>query len=140
MEGSTRWLKKSTSVRMEGIRLRSGFQFANSIGFALRDDEGLVMAADAGPFLAAVQAADVDPVSVATGAPLCQNVIGDIQTTTYYELQFTGATTAVVGLGRDGEFTTATRRYFARNGGANSIVSTALDGESMSPWAIWLRP
>lgn len=119
-------------------RYRRFFQFELSSGFTLSGDHGIVLAAELGPLVSALDPEDLPGFSVTPGAKLCTTEPG-CSGVTYHELRFSGDSSATVGLSQDGIFTVGARTYVARNLGAGTPSGDCNDVERASPWAVWAK-
>jgi hypothetical protein len=119
-------------------RYAKRFQQDISFGFVLSDGEGLVMAADTGPWQNALNADT--PLPIRHGPPLCVvDGCGAIMT----ELFFSGTTEVRVGLSADGELTIGSRTYLAHNSGALMLPMyySCNEGDAATDvWAAWRKP
>ena len=104
------------------------------------------MAVETGPFVRALDDADLAPLTVSDGADVCQEEICGNWFWVYTELEFgfAGGARTNVGLGASGDLTFSARRYTARNVRGGRLTKTmnpiCTDIERTRTWAIWSRP
>ena len=114
------------------------FQQDVSFGFVLSDADGLVMAAETGPWQNTLKADT--PLPIRHGAPLC---VADECGATITELIFSGTTDVTVGLSSDGQLTIGSRQYLAHNSGALMLPTlySCNEGDAATEkWAVWRQP
>ena len=132
------------------VARRRIFQNPESIGFVLTDDVGLVIAAEAGPFLDTLDPTDYSSFSITTGEPTCSDPPSSFPPSgggEVLELLFRGGSTVAVGVASDGEFTIGTRRYGARNSGGawrmDPCAAPVTSNEAPEGgifWSVWREP
>jgi hypothetical protein len=136
------WEASATELLGRPVMLKARyalrFQLDVSFGFVLSDADGLVMAAETGPWQNTLNADT--PLPIRHGAPLC---VADECGATITELIFSGTTDVTVGLSGDGQLTIGTRKYLAHNSGA--LMLPALypcnEGDAATEkWAVWRQP
>jgi hypothetical protein len=124
-----------------GVNYRKRFQWPTSGGFVLRDAEGIVIAAEAGPWVETLDTEDLPAIEVALGADVCRHASSGCGGTVSSQLVFSGDTSVSVGPTQDEEFLLAGHRYFARNvSGGYLLPSSCSDQEHVSTWATWRKP
>jgi hypothetical protein len=114
------------------------FQMDVSFGFVLSDADGLVMAAETGPWQNTLNADT--PLPIRHGASLC---VADPCGATITELIFSGTTDVTVGLSGDGQLTIGGRQYLAHNSGALRLPAlySCNEGDAATEkWAVWRQP
>jgi hypothetical protein len=128
-------------------RYRRAFQYPQSVGFVLTDDQGLVMAAEAGPWVSTL-GTDI-PLPVRRGETICRMGVCETRPTDepfsgpgtpLVELVFSGAADVAVGIPTDRELAIGSRSYFAHNSGATTTTQFGCtDWEETDKWAVWRR-
>lgn len=124
------------------VRYKKIFQSPVSSGFILSDAAGVVMAAEAGPWVKTLTPTDLPALEVLLGADVCRQTSSSCSLVVESELVFSADTSVSVGPTRDEEFVLGGRDYFARNVSGGRLIqsTTCSDLEHVSSWAIWRKP
>lgn len=137
------WRASADAIVGGSVSLRArygrGFQFGASSGFVLSDAAGIVMAAEAGPWVGTLQSGDLPLFEVTLGTDICRT-LSTCGSQMMSELVFHGDTSVSVGRSKDGEFVLRGHSYSARNSGGGYLIPDGCsDAEHVSTWAIWRK-